>query len=194
MRIKLTLGLVLFFGTGLGLGQVRPAGFQRTVPLKLGVGYSNFDSDWNGRVAGPSLWLDWNLSQAPGLLNKISLEAEGRHLGENNKGFQLRYNTFAGGPVYNFSVRHDRWLRPYAGFLLGYGAFSFSPSVSGYSHDSRTIYTPMGGAEFPLAARLKLRANYEYQYWPSLFHGHALNPNGLTIGTSYDFGAKTSRE
>lgn len=194
MRSKLTLGIGLFLATSPLFGQVRPAGVERTTPLKVGIGYSNYNSDWNGHVAGPSLWMDWNLSHAPGLLNRIGIEAEGRHLTENLRTFQLRYLTFAGGPVYNFSIQRQRWIRPYAGFLIGMGRFDFAPAVRGYSHDSRTIYGPTGGAEIKLVSRLKLRAGYEYQYWPDLFHHHALNPNGFTIGTVYDFGEMPSHE
>jgi len=193
MRIKLTLGFVFLIGTNFVFGQASPAGFERTVPLKLGLGYSNFDSDWNGRIAGPAVWMDWNLSQMPGLLNRFAIEAQARHLNVSKTGFHLTYNTFAGGPVYNFSIGRQRRIRPFAGFLIGLGSLDFPPTKSGYSHDTRTVYGPTGGAEFALVSRLKLRAGYEYQYWPDLFHHHALTPNGFTIGTAYDFGERTTR-
>lgn len=192
MRSKFLLGLGLLVATTPLFGQVRPAGFERTIPLKVGFGYSNFDSDWNGRVAGPSAWVDWTLSQAPGLLNRFAIEAQARRLSEDNGSFHLRYNTFAGGPVYNVDIRRHPWIRPYAGFLVGIGSLDFPPTKSGYSHDTRTVYSPTGGADLTLVSRVKLRAGYDYQYWPDLFHHHALNPAGLTIGVTYDFGAKPS--
>jgi hypothetical protein len=34
-----------------------------------------------------------------------------------------------------------------------------------------------------------VRGDYEYQYWRHIFGPHDLNPNGVTIGVSYDFGS-----
>src|SRR5215472_15315815 len=102
MRIKLTLGFVLLLGSSHLFGQAPPSAFERSIPMKLGAGYSNFDSDWNGRIGGPSLWMDWNLSHLPGRLNRLAIEAQARHLHEDQSSFHLSYNTISGGPIYNF--------------------------------------------------------------------------------------------
>lgn len=191
MRIKLMLGVVLLLASQHSFGQVSPSGFERTVPLKVGVGYSNFDSDWNGRISGPSVWMDWHVNRTPSYLNGLAVEIEARDLHFGSPVSRLRYDTVAGGAIYSF--RPHRNLRPYGQFLVGLGSVDFPRTPSGYSHDTRTITEPGGGIDWEIAARLRIRAGYEYQFWPDLFHGHALNPSGLTIGTSYDFGAPSGR-
>jgi opacity protein-like surface antigen len=191
MRIKLIVGAVLLLASQHSFGQVSPAGHEQSFPLKVGLGFSNFDSDWNGRISGPSLWLDWNLHQAPSFMNGLGLEIEARDLHYGSPLSQLRFDTLSGGAIYSFRARQN--IRPYVQFLVGLGSVDFPRTQSGYSHDTRTITEPGGGIDWQIASRLKLRAGYEYQFWPDLFHGHALNPSGFTIGTAYDFGERHSR-
>jgi hypothetical protein len=44
------------------------------------------------------------------------------------------------------------------------------------------------GLEYHAIHRLWVRADYEYQIWPNLLgDGRNLDPQGFTLGVSYDF-------
>jgi hypothetical protein len=153
----------------------------------VGVGYSNFDSDWSGRISGISAWVDWDFYRAPSYLNGFALEAEGRDLnwGRTGSDPNLRFDTIDVGALYKW--RRYRKIHPYGKFLFGYGSMDFLTVVPTYSHDTRSVLAPGGGLDYRLTRTLWLRGDYEYQFWLSFFNGHALNPNGFTVGISYDF-------
>jgi len=188
MRLKLFLSVGLLVSTTHLFGQVYPAGYHRSVPMKLGVGLSNFDTDWAGRISGPNLWVNWRIGQAPSFLNGLGVAIEARDLNYARTADipKLRFDTATAGPIYTFGER--RTIHGYGEFLMGLGSIDFHSANKTYSHDTRTIYGPGAGLECLIGSRLRLRAGYEYQFWPDLFHHHALNPSGFTIGTAYDFG------
>ncbi len=193
MRLKPILSVALLLSATHLFAQVNPAGFERTVPLKLGLGISDFSTDWAGRISGPSLWADWSFHQVPAFLNGLGVEIEARDLNYARTAHvpTLRFDTAVAGPIYAFS--QHRAIRPYGQFLIGLGSMDFPSSNKRYTHDTRTIFEPGGGVEFLIASRVQLRAAYEYQFWPDMFGHHALNPNGFTLGTAYDFGAGRTR-
>jgi hypothetical protein len=194
MRLKVILSVALLVSTTHLFGQVYPAGYERAVPLKVGFGFSNFNTDWAGRISGPTLWANWNLHQVPGFLNGLGVAIEVRDLNYARTAHvpKLRFDTATAGPIYNF--RQYRSIRGYGEFLMGLGSMDFPSANKRYSHDTRTIFAPAAGLEFQIASRVRVRAGYEYQFWPDLFHHHALTPSGFTIGTAYDFGKNRVRE
>ena len=174
------------------ISQVAPAVQGREgFPLRVGVGYSNYGSDWSGRLGGPAVWVDWDVPKLPPSWSGFQLEAEGRDLNYNRTGGdpKLRQYTFAGGV--NYAWRYDPAFHPYVKFLVGYGNVSFSgvsvDYLPGYTHDSRLFYAPAGGVEVRAHKRLWIRGSYEYQFWTNFFHGHTLMPHGFTVGAFYDF-------
>ena len=167
--------------------QVAAPGESHGVPLSIGAGYSNFQSDFNGRISGIAVWADWTFYRAPRYLRGLGIEAEGRDLNFGRTGTvaNLRYDTISGGPIYTFS--RCRRFHPYGKFLIGFGSIDFFTPSPTYSHDTRQIYAPAGGLDYRLTRTIWLRGDYEYQFWPDLFHRHNLNPRGFTVGASYDF-------
>ena len=168
------------------LSQVAPEaqGKSRVLPLRVGVGYSNYGSDWNGRLGGPDVWIDFDVPKMSGL----QIEAEGRDLNYNRTWGDptLRQYTVAGG--FNYAWRYDPAFHPYVRFLAGVGNINWHTENPGYRKDSRTFYAPAGGIEVRAYRRLWIRGNYEYQFWPNLFlHHHTLTPRGFTVGAFYDF-------
>jgi opacity protein-like surface antigen len=158
------------------------------LPLNVGVAYSNFDSDLDGRISGITAWADWHFYRAPSYLRRLGIELEGRDLNFGRTGNMpnLRFDTIAAGPIYTFRFHHK--FLPYGKFLFGYGSVDFKSSIPTYSHDSRTIYAPAGGLDYRLTRSIWLRGDYEYQFWPNLLQAnHYLSPNGFSIGASYDF-------
>lgn len=163
-----------------------------TIPFALGVGVSNFDIDYGQyrgkerRMEGVTVWLDYTPPNLPGFLRGLDLEIEGRDV---NYGLpvgmsRMRQSTLAGGALYSW--RRSGAVHPYAKYLLGMGAIDF-PTIGSYSHDTRAISAPGAGLELRAFKNITVRADYEYQFWPRLFGPHALNPNGFTISTAYDF-------
>jgi hypothetical protein len=190
MRVKLSLA-ALFLAAVLPVSaQVAQASKQSGVPLVAGVGFSDYYSDWNGRLNGGTLWVDWsfyNFSRGPLFLHNFSLEIEGRDLNYGRTGIvpNLRQDTAEGGPIY--TLRHYRNFHPYGKFLAGIGSIDFNHMAPGYSHDSRSVYASGGGVEYRAYQDLWVRGDWEYQFWTDFFHHHALNPYGFTVGAVYDF-------
>jgi len=159
-------------------------------PLSVGVSYSNYATDLGGRLSGGAFWADWNFYKLPPLMDGFGIEVEARDLnnGQPAADPNLRMDTVAGGVIY--TTHFYRRFHPYGKFLFGYGSIDFKSSDPNYSHDTRTMYVPGGGADTRFYKSLWLRVNYEYQIWPTFFHpNQTLNPSGFDIGVAYDFGA-----
>lgn len=187
MDLKMLLAMLLVSAAIPARSQVTSQASGAGLPLAVGVGYSNFSTDQSGRLAGTTIWADWSFYEHPSFLRGFGLEAEARDLNYGRSGVdpKLRMDTAALGVIY--SLRHYRNIHPYAKLLVGYGSIDFSSSDTNYSHDTRTLYSPGGGFEYRVIPHVWVRGDYEYQFWPDLFHHHALNPQGFTIGVSYNF-------
>jgi opacity protein-like surface antigen len=201
MFLKLNVRVLLaalFLATGFSaFSQTGPAATEGGLPIVAGVGISDFDLDYgndNGterRMEGVSAWVDWNFYRAPSLLRGLGIEVEGRDINFGRPSVleafssKMRQSTALGGVIY--TVRHYRNFHPYAKYLMGIGSIDFPSSNPNYTHDTRTVSAPGGGVEYRVYRNIWLRADYEYQFWPKLFGPDTLNPNGVTLGASYDF-------
>jgi opacity protein-like surface antigen len=167
--------------------QVVPPAETPGLPLTVGIGYSNFYSDWSGRISGVTAWIDFDFYRAPSYLRGLAVEAEGRDLSFGLTGTdpKLRFDTIAGGALYK--VRLYPNFHPYAKFLFGFGSMDFTTPSPTYSHDTRFFLAPGGGLDYRLTRAIWLRGDYEYQFWTDYFRKHALNPNGITVGAFYNF-------
>lgn len=188
--LALVLSLIAWSGA---LAQVMPHAYHGGMPVTAGIGYSNFHTDWNGRLGGTTIWANWGFDHLRPPLNGLGIEVEGRELNFNRTGPgpldpRLREETLTGGPIYHW--RHHHGIQPYARFLIGIGGIYFTPfdpAFPRYTHDTRTVYAPAAGMNYAFGGGLSIRGDYEYQIWPSFINNHALTPNGLTIGVFYDF-------
>ena len=59
---------------------VAPATMEGRLPLTVGVSFSDFYTDWTGRLEGGTVWADWHFYRVPSLLRGIGIEVEGRDL------------------------------------------------------------------------------------------------------------------
>jgi opacity protein-like surface antigen len=197
-RLKVLSALLVLSGPIWARCQVSPAANSprfSSLPFRIGAGYSNYGTDWSGRLGGPAAWIDFDLPKTPPSLSGLQLEAEGRDLNYTRSGGnppvdpKLRQYTFAGGV--NYAWRYDPAFHPYVKFLVGLGNVSFSevsvPGRPGYTHDSRVFYAPGGGIDVRAHKRIWIRGDYEYQFWTDFFNHHTLTPHGFTIGVFYDF-------
>jgi hypothetical protein len=178
-----------------GFSQVAPSATQVEFPLEVGAGFSDYIFDFGTiHMYGPSAWVDWDYYGPPKWLHGFGIEVEGRDLSlgkPSDYQGNLRQDTAEGGVIYKWRDFHH--VRPYGKFLLGYGVIEFNKNVPGYTHDSRTVTAPGCGLDYRVYRNISVRADYEYQFWLQLFNLHALNPQGVTIGASYNFRNAKSR-
>lgn len=188
MQLRSVFAIILLSASTPLFSQAVPTANEGGLPLVVGAGFSDYNSDWNGRINGGTLWIDWNFDRGPSLLSGLGIELEGRDLNYGRTGSvpNLRQDSFEGGVIYTWRQYHT--LHPYAKFLLGYGHIDFQHLTPTYSQDSRTMFTPGGGIEYRAWRNVWVRGDYEYQSWTSFFNYHDLNPEGFTVGVSYDFG------
>jgi opacity protein-like surface antigen len=195
MRWKLSVLLVLVLSlTGApscARAQVTYAGAAGKQPFTVGVGASNFSDDWgikDPRQVGITLWVDWRIPRLPPVLDGLGLEFEGRDVNYATPSYLPghRMDTALGGPIYQWR-KPDRF-RPFGKFLIGIGSIDF-PNDTDYTHDTRTVFEPGGGADVRFWNRFSVRAEYDYQFWRAIFGPNDLNPNGFSIGAVYDFGS-----
>ncbi len=186
MVFRKLLGVVFLAAVPV-LCQTVPQGVKGGIPLTVGAGYSNFNSDWSDRISGYTLWADWTFYNAPAALHGIAVEVLGRDLNFDRTGHDpvLRQRTGEGGLVYAW--RHFRHFRPYGKLLAGYGSINFTTTDPYYHHDTRTVLAQGFGADFVIHDNLIVRADFETQQWPNLMRNHSLTPTGVTIGVAYDF-------
>lgn len=192
MRFKIALSPILAVSLLTAVApifsQVAPQAHEGRLPFSVGAGVSTFDVDWgHGRMLGGTLWADWHPGMLPSFLNGLGLEIEARDisLDRGDKPSNYREDTAGGGPIYTW--RRYRNFRPYGKYLIQFGSIDFRVSNPAYTHDTRTVSAPGLGFEFRLFKNIWARADYEYQFWPSLLGGTA-DPQGFTFGASYDFG------
>lgn len=93
-------------------------------------------------------------------------------------------STYLGGPRY-FFLPNSRW-RPYGKFLVGGGKMDYPFNIG---QSSYFVMAPGGGLDYILSHRWRVRADYEYQIWPSaphiFFQQGSMKPNGVSIGIAY---------
>jgi hypothetical protein len=204
MRLKLfpptSLAVLLVFSACPILAQVSPAGMVHTLPVNVGAGFSSYAADVSGdRLNGGTLWFDYDPGWMPARLNGLAIAAQGRDLDLNHPTNQpfLREDVGSGGAIYRWN-RHFLF-RPYGEGLMGFGNADYKTSTGLHYHQTRTVTTVGGGAEFDAFHRLWVRADYEYEWWPDFFingkadTGPAMHPQGLTVGFTYHMAQGFSR-
>jgi opacity protein-like surface antigen len=182
----------LFVAAGFpAFSQVVPAARVGGPPLVVGVGISDFSTDFGPasrwRMEGISAWVDYYPQHLPSFLRGLGVEFVGHDINYNRPAVlpRMRQDTGEGGAIYTW--RHFRNFRPYAKYVAGIGSIDFPP-YGVYDHDTRSVMSPGGGAEYRVLGNIWVRGDYEYQTWGLLWGSpNHLTPNGFTIGASYDF-------
>ena len=196
MRSKLVLAVLITLASFSGMAQVAPAVKIGGLPLGVGVGFSDYDTDyyypdlpyWSGRMTGVSAWADYSL------FHGLGVEAEGTYLlGNKPTSFlpanqiygSLSERSIQGGIIYRYP-RTVFKVRPFAKALGGVGRIDF-PSINPfYTYENTGLFSLGGGLEYRLWRNVFARGEYEYQSWKDFRSGsQSLNPNGFTIGATY---------
>jgi opacity protein-like surface antigen len=203
MRLKLippaSLALLFVFSLCQSRAQVAPAGLVRTIPVNVGVGFSNYNADLAGdRLNGGTFWLDYDPGWMPTKLYGLAIAAQGRDLDLGHSANQpfLREDVGSGGVMYRWN-RHFL-IRPYGEALMGFGNADYRTTTGLHFHQTRTVTTVGGGAEFDAFHRLWVRADYEYEWWPDFFingkpNAPQMEPQGITVGFTYHLAQGFSR-
>jgi Outer membrane protein beta-barrel domain len=174
-----------------GYSQVGPAASEHEgLPITVGAGVGNFNPDFdNGRMVAGTVWINFR-TPLPPVLNGLGFEIEGQDIAFDPNYAQtvghIKEEIASGGVTYGrWDIHH---FRPYAKALMGFGNADY-PTRTGFWHQTRTVTTLGGGLVYPVLPAISLRAEYEYQYWPQFWIGSpnngSLNPNGFTIGATY---------
>jgi opacity protein-like surface antigen len=188
MRLKFIFAGLFLAAALPAFSQVVPSASQGGIPITVGLGFSNFYSDWSGYLSGATIWIDWD-DLGVRKLRGLGIEAEGRDLNYNRTGDQpkLRQDTGSGGLIYHW--KHFERVQPDAKFLIGLGSIDWNNHYNPYyTHDTRAVLSPGGGAEYRVWRNVWVRGDYEYQFWMHFYHDHAMNPEGFTAGVTYDLG------
>ncbi len=180
IKRNLILGILLSSSI-CALGQVVEDATEGSAPLTVGGYFSFFDASYaSNKVAGLGTFLDWS----PLLAGNLGVEAEGRWLTFGGSHGFSEYNYLV-GPRYRFYV--NRRFQPYAKVLVGAGEINFPYDLA---HGGYFAVAPGGGLDYALSRRWKVRADYEFQFWPSAvgipdIPTGAVHPNGVSVGISY---------
>lgn len=187
-------GLVLTLGLNPIAAQVVPSAKRNIPALEIGSGVSVFHPDFgSGTMLGYSVWADY----APGILAQIipglAIEAQFKDIGWHRSASQQNVDekTFLGGAKYSWN--QYKGIYPFVASKVGYGSIDFfNINFGSYTHDTRTIYSFSGGAQYKIQRHVWAHCDYEYQIWPFLF-GRTFEPRGFTFGLAYDFSVRPRR-
>ncbi|MGD0912881.1 MAG: hypothetical protein ABR928_13365 [Terracidiphilus sp.] len=160
--------------------QVVPAGRGAGDILWVGAEYSNFLPDFGPaqRISGFGAYADWNLSPRLGVEGEMRFLPFGGFSGESQ-------DTYMAGP--RIALLQRGKFVPYAKCLAGLAQndFPFKIGTGRYF-----AIAPGGGVDYRLFGRIALRADYEYQLWPTApgisgEPSNGMKPNGFSAGFAY---------
>ena len=160
--------------------QVAPSAYERHINLWAGAEFSNFQPDYFpvGRLDGMGAYVDWSMNTF------VAVEGEMRFLHFNTTSGESQDHYLIGPKV---STPHWEKFKPYAKFLVGLGKNTFPYNI-GYG--KYFAIAPGGGVDYELSPRFAVRADYEYQIWPSApgvpgQTNNGMTPNGFSVGFAY---------
>jgi len=195
MRSKLVLAALLALGVLPGRAQVAPTVKISGIPLGVGGGLSDYDTDyyrpdvphWSGRMTGASVWVDYTV------FHGLGVEVEGTSIfGGNPKPSvpagltaygKLKEESVQGGLIYKYRPVHK--VRLFAKMIGGIAKVDFPDTDPYYTEEDAGMFTAGGGLEYPVWRTLFVRGQYEYQWWRGFRAAENLNPSGFTIGATY---------
>lgn len=181
-------GVLLLASSCFATAQAAPSAKQDVLPFEIGGGVSIFNPDLgSGQMIGYTMWGDYSPTFLTNWVHGLAIEAQFKDIAFHRSSTQpnVTEKSFLGGA--NYAWHRYRNFYPMASAKLGYGSidFLFNNDYS-YTHDSRTIYSFSGGAQYRLWQNIWAHADYEYEVWPALF-STTLHPRGFTFGLAYDF-------
>ena len=135
---------------------------SRVGDLQIGVGYTRAKPDYSPKTfTGLAAYADFDF------LPHLGVEAEIHKVNtpDNDKSYQMTYEVGA-----RYFRTYGRVV-PYAKAMIGRGDFNYPGGLTNLSY---TLYAAGVGADFKVADRLRVRAEYEVQSWSGFSNGSAL--------------------
>jgi Outer membrane protein beta-barrel domain len=191
---------VLLLAPIVAMGQSPPSAVGGEAGVWAGGEFSLFNPDWScsssvpfgcgsKELYGIAPFVDLNIH------DKLGVEGEARWLHWNGPVGEVESNYLA-GPRY-LLFQHGK-LYGWAKLMFG-GGWITSPDypAAGSLKGSYFAYAPGASLDYRLRKRFSVRADYEYEVWPSFVgtpgyvngqlvtHEHPLSPNGVSFGVSY---------
>lgn len=170
--------------------------------ISAGAEISGFNPDWGcpssspfcaNDLVGPTAFFDFDMH------GKYGLEGEARWLHWHGVGGEVESNYLV-GPRYRM-FRYGR-LSGWFKLVVGGGWITtINYPAAGSLKGSYFVYAPGGTVNYRLSHRLFVRADYEWQFWPSFAgpptynsttgqvvqNNSGLTPNGFSVGIAYRF-------
>jgi hypothetical protein len=154
--------------------------------------HSNLVFNCKSDLSGATALFDVNLAPRWGS------EGEARWLRWQGPGNERESNYFLGPRYKLYRInRFSLWAK----FMVG-GGWITTPNYpeAGSLKGSYFVYSPGGTLGYRLSSHLSLRADYEFEFWPSfaapsttsssgtqVSHDSGLTPNGVSVGVMYRF-------
>jgi opacity protein-like surface antigen len=195
MRSKLVLAALLTLSALPVFSQVAPAVKINGIPLGVGVGLVDYDTDyyrpylaeWSGRMIGVSAWANYSV------FHGFGVEVEGTTIFANKPPAHVpageiaygsvKEETLQGGIIYKFHEHYK--LHPYLKAMGGGARVNF-PSVNPYyTLEDAGLFSASGGVEYRAWRNVFVRGQYQYQWWKGFRGGSGFNPQGFTVGATY---------
>ena len=161
---------------------------SRSGDLIVGGGYTSAASDYGNRFTGFAIYGDFDFTRHFGLEANF-------HRVTRGSGSTLYEKTYEIGGRY---FRTYGPLVPYAKIMIGRGVFNYppypppSPQNQASANLAYNMFAGGLGADIKVRPSIYVRADFEYQKWPS-FKGtldgptNGLSPELFTIGAAYHF-------
>ena len=150
--------------------------------LWVGGEYSNISAGFpyasGQRLWGAGAFADYHLT------SHIGIEGEARFLRFNSFYGETEDNYLAG---LRYLARDFKKFQPYAQVLVGDGKIQYPFGIGSGDY---FVIAPGAGANYRIARRWSLRAEYEYQLWPDSPNianepAHKITPQGFHAGIAF---------
>ena len=140
--------------------------------LLVGGGYIRANPDYS-----PAMFTGWSVFSNADLWKNVGFEAKFNHtLGPTpNSITETSYEVGVRGRIEIGPVA------PFVELTAGIGSFAYLRSPQNGSYG---LFAGGGGFDFPIARKVVLRGEYDYQRWGS-FPPRGLQPNLVTFGVAY---------
>ncbi len=174
---------------GGGSKPVHPGNFN------AGLGMDYWAGDWGNADIhrwGASAWASTSIWHC------LGINAEGHSMIAGGNRIASHYKLFVGEGGLMCTVRAwDRFQPIYKGGL-GFASLTQPGDGRGKFHSTYSIWSFGAGVDIHTGGRWWTRVEYTYEGFPNFYSGithqyHTLNPQGITIGMTYHFGAPKTR-
>jgi hypothetical protein len=167
---------LLACSSAVAFGQADPTA-SRIGDLQVGGGYTIAQPDYlTNRIRGFAFYTDFDFRPHWG----VELDFHQLNDPQPTQVYECTYE-FGG----RYIIHHYGRFTPYVKGLYGRGVYNFSQSQANLAYN---MMVGGGGIDAVVTRRINVRADFEYQHWFG-FQFSGLNPELITIGAAYHFGA-----